>query len=257
MELFSVFVTGANRGIGLGLVKHLVQLPKPPAFVFATYRTGDEPQAFKDIREKFKETQIIPIKMDVTQKSTIEAARKITENVVGDKGLTLLINNSGVIVQQSFPNITEENLLHHFKTNTIGPVMIVQEFLPLLQKAAALRGSDPRMEVSRAAVLNISAGLGSIHDVIQFLNIPGLNVFSYSVSKAALNMSMRVIAENVKKHGILVIMMCPGWVKTDMGSENAPLEVEESVSAMFNTLATFNESHQGTFCDRNGKPYEF
>lgn len=75
--------------------------------------------------------------------------------------------------------------------------------------------------------------------------------------QAALNMMMRVIAANVKDKGILVVMMCPGWVKTDMGSEKAEIEVEESVSSILNTLSQLNESHHGSFMDRNGNLYEF
>lgn len=63
---------------------------------------------------------------DVTKKNEIEAARSITEDIVGNKGLTLLINNAAVLAPQRFPQLTEENLLYHFKANTIGPTVVIQ-----------------------------------------------------------------------------------------------------------------------------------
>lgn len=63
---------------------------------------------------------------DVTKKNEIEAARNITEDIIGNKGLTLLINNAAVLAPQRFPQLTEENLLYHFKANTIGPTMVIQ-----------------------------------------------------------------------------------------------------------------------------------
>ena len=70
-------------------------------------------------------------------------------------------------------------------------------------------------------------------------------------------MMSRIVAANVKDQGILVVNMCPGWVKTDMGGEQAQLEVQDSVSAMLNTLTKLNESHHGQFMDRSGKLHEF
>ncbi|GFQ83647.1 c-factor [Trichonephila clavata] len=75
--------------------------------------------------------------------------------------------------------------------------------------------------------------------------------------QAALNMAMRVIAYTVKDQGILVVNICPGWVKTDMGSELAHLEVEESISSMLKTFPLLNESNHAALLDRNGKTVPF
>ncbi|GIY00012.1 hypothetical protein CDAR_79671 [Caerostris darwini] len=79
----------------------------------------------------------------------------------------------------------------------------------------------------------------------------------YSISKAALNMAMRVIACTVKDQGILVVNISPGWVKTDMGTSQAVLEVSESISAMMETMQRLNETHHGSFLDRNGNVIPF
>lgn len=70
-------------------------------------------------------------------------------------------------------------------------------------------------------------------------------------------MAMRVIASSVRDKGILVLLMCPGWVKTDMGSDRAQLTPEESISAMLETLPNLDETHHGCFMDRFGNNYPF
>ncbi|GBM19233.1 C-factor [Araneus ventricosus] len=255
MEVESVFVTGANRGIGLEFVKQIVKLPKPPLFVFATYRDESTTQALKEIRDASKESQVVLIKMDITKKDEIESARKVVESKLGDNGLNLLINNAGALKGQGFLNITEENMVSHFTTNAVGPVLVLKEMLHLLEKAASRKTS--RMDVSRAAVLNISSMGGSIGELTDESPKKWLEVFGYRTSKTALNMAMRVIAFTVKDQGILIVNMCPGWVKTDMGSQEAQLTTEESISAMLKTLSQLNESHHGTFLDRNGKTILF
>ncbi|XP_055953219.1 C-factor-like [Argiope bruennichi] len=255
MEAESVMVTGANRGIGLEFVKQLVKLPKPPRLVFATYRNKNTIQDLKDIQENCKETQVVLIQMNVSNCNDIEKAKKIIEEKVGDEGLSLLINNAGTARYLGFPEITEEDMLFHFNTNAVGPVMVLKTMLPLLQKSAARDTSG--MKVSRSAVVNISSLMGSITELTDSHSKEWLNVLSYRTSKTALNMAMRVIALTIKGQGILVVNMCPGWVKTDMGTDQATLEPSESISAMLKTFSNLNESHHGTFLDRNGNSIPF
>ncbi|GBM00303.1 putative oxidoreductase C663.08c [Araneus ventricosus] len=255
MDVESVMVTGANRGIGLEFVRQLVKLNKPPKFVFATYRSETAVQALKKIKDESEQTEVVLIKMDVRSLNDIENAQKIIEEKVGDKGLNLLINNAGVMKFEGFPEITEEDFLFHFTTNTIAPVIVLKKMLPLLQRAAAHKTTG--MSVSRAAVLNLSSELAAISTAMNefFREFPP--VMGYSVSKIAMNMAMRKAAFTVQEQGILVVNMCPGWVKTDMGTEHALLEVSESVSDMMKTLPELNESHHGSHLDRNGKVVPF
>ncbi|XP_054717522.1 C-factor-like [Uloborus diversus] len=257
MEAHSVFVTGANRGIGLEFVRQIVRLQKPPRYVIATYRSRDSTEELEKIKDSSKDSMVYMVKMDVTKVNEIRAARKITQDLVGEQGLTLLINNAGVGAGQSFPKLTEENLQYHYKINTVGPIMVLQEFLPLLEKAASFnkRIPDLRMSVSRAAVLNISSLAGCItkageNELDQ--SFPG-----YKISKAGLNMAMRVIAASVKEHGILVINMCPGYVKTDLTTGRGSLEPHESIQTMLETLPKLDEEHHGSFVDRLGNIYPF
>lgn len=256
MEVFSVLVTGANRGRGLEFVRQLVRLPKPPKFIFATYRSAETLGELTNIKDSSKECQVKLIKMDVTKYQDIVAARKVVEQTVRENGLTLLINNAGFAKPEAFPNLTEENLLMHFTINTIAPIRVLQEMLPLLQKAAAHNASPGGMRVSRSSVLNLTSMAGCITrtgvEFLQDLAVPG-----YKTSKAALNMAMRGIAASVKDQGILVVLMCPGWVKTDMGTEHGEITPEESISTMIKTMSTLNESHHGAYMDRHANPYPF
>ncbi|GBO14277.1 hypothetical protein AVEN_195234-1, partial [Araneus ventricosus] len=208
--------------------------------------------ALKQIRDASQDTEVVLVKMDITKTNEIADARKIVESKVGDKGLNLLINNAGVLILQGFPEITEENMFFHFSTNTVGPVMVLKEMLPLLQKSAARK--DSGNNICRSAVLNISSSSGSMSLKIPKDFLLGLG---YRTSKVALNMAMKVVALTLNGQGILVVNMCPGRVKTDMCTDLAQLTLSESISAMLKTLPQLNESHHGTFLDRNGKPIPY
>ncbi|GFY45229.1 uncharacterized protein TNIN_92791 [Trichonephila inaurata madagascariensis] len=173
-------VTGANRGIGLEFVRQLIDLTEPPRHIFATYRNADSLKELKEIEESSIKTQVILIKMDVTDAEEVGVAKSIIENTVGERGLNLLINNAGVAKMQPFPTITSENLEFHFKVNTEGPILILQTMLPSLEKAAKFYGGG--MSASRAMVLNISSMVGSICNTgVNFthdLAVPG-----YKISK--------------------------------------------------------------------------
>ncbi|GFY52168.1 c-factor [Trichonephila inaurata madagascariensis] len=225
--------------------------------MFASYRDPNTLQTLEKVRDASKETQIVLVKMDVRKKNEIEGVRNIIEDTVGDKGLNLLINNAGAFKWLGFPEITEEDLLFHFSNNAVGPVMVLKGMLPLLQKSAAREVTG--MRISRAAVVNISALLGSMTELNdqQIMISHNIQAMGYRISKAALNMAMRVIANTVKDQGILVVNICPGWVKTDMGSERAHLEVEESINSMLKTFSLLNESHHAALLDRNGKTVPF
>ncbi|GBM00308.1 hypothetical protein AVEN_32649-1 [Araneus ventricosus] len=70
-------------------------------------------------------------------------------------------------------------------------------------------------------------------------------------------MAMRIAAFTIQDQGVLIVNMCPGWVKTDMGTDRALIEVSESVSDMMKTLPELNGTHHGSYLDRNGKVIPF
>ncbi|KAG8178605.1 hypothetical protein JTE90_022396 [Oedothorax gibbosus] len=255
MKIGSVLVTGANRGIGLEFVRQFSQLDDAPDFIFATYRSEKTVQELNEIKEKSKSRMIL-IKMDVTVLEEIKASKKKIEELVGDRGLNLLINNAGVMRMEGFPNITSDGLEFIFKSNTVSCIMVTQVMFPLLETAASKSGIKG-MSMSKAAVLNMTSKTGSIQDTgvkfVEDLIVPG-----YKISKAALNMGMRIIAAEVKDKNILVVNMCPGWVKTDMGDRNlAEIEPEVSIGDILETLPKLGENHHGSYTDRFGQKYPY
>ncbi|HEY5742501.1 MAG TPA: SDR family NAD(P)-dependent oxidoreductase, partial [Terrimicrobiaceae bacterium] len=119
----------------------------------------------------------------------------------------------------------------------VGVVRVVQAFLPQLKKSG------------HAQVANISSGAGSISEKEDF------DYYPYSVSKAALNMLTRALAAELRSHGIGVTAISPGWVRTRMGGENAPLTPEESAKSLFQTITSLTIAQSGKFLGRDGESY--
>lgn len=103
------------------------------------------------------------------------------------------------------------------------------------------------MGVQRATIVNMSSILGSIHD-----NTNG-GLYAYRMSKVALNMASKSMSVDLKNDSILCVAMHPGWVKTDMGGSNAPLDIATSCKQMIQTIQALNESQNGTFIQFDGK----
>ncbi|XP_049662187.1 C-factor-like isoform X2 [Accipiter gentilis] len=252
LHVHSLLVTGANRGIGLELVRQFLGMPSPPAWVFAACRDpkGQRAQELQNLASKHPNLVIIPL--EVTDPASIKAAEaRVGEHLRGS-GLNLLINNAGTAKASSLDNETLENMTQIYTTNTVGPLLLGQAFLPLLKKAAqGIPGSA--LNCSKAAIINMSSSAGSIEEV--FLWNYG-QVVSYRCSKAALNMLTKCQSLRYREHGILCAALHPGWVQTDMGgsgSQKPPVRVDESVRGMLKVLSSLSEKDTGTFLDWEGK----
>ncbi|XP_008943926.1 PREDICTED: uncharacterized oxidoreductase YKL071W-like [Merops nubicus] len=106
-------------------------------------------------------------------------------------------------------------MIRTYKTNAVGPMLMAQAFLPLLKKAAR-ESTEKGLSCSKAAIINISTIMGSIERTPESFCKP---VISYRCSKAALNMLTKCQALTYAEAGILCVALHPGWVKTDMGSQ--------------------------------------
>ncbi|KAM6063526.1 C-signal-like isoform 2-T2 [Theristicus caerulescens] len=248
----SVLVTGANRGIGLGLVQQFLGMPNPPEWVFAACRDpkGQRAQELQNLASRHPSLVIIPL--EVTDPASIKAAAARVGEQLGGLGLNLLINNAGIAKLNSLDNETLENMTQVYTTNTVGPLLLSQALLPLLKKAA--QGSPgSALSCSKAAIINMSSCGGSITfpygwDLMQ--------VVSYRCSKAALNMLTKCQSLGYREHCILCAALHPGWVQTDMGSSaghTPPVTVDASVQGMLKVLSSLSEKDTGTFLDWEGK----
>ncbi len=206
-------VTGANRGIGLETARQLGA--KGVTVVMAGRSEASIHDAARALSAEGH--KVVPVVLDVTDDAQVEAVRARIEADYGR--LDILINNAGVITGETFmensaATITKDALRTTFEVNLFAPVAIAQAFLPLLKAAPAAR------------VVNLTSILGSLtlHADPQS-PIYGSKSLAYNASKAALNMATVHLAALLQDTPIKVNAAHPGWVKTDMGSEAAPMEI--------------------------------
>jgi NAD(P)-dependent dehydrogenase (short-subunit alcohol dehydrogenase family) len=216
-------VSGTSRGIGAEIAR---QLAADHGFVvFAGARDPD------DVEES---DGIIPIELDVTDQATVDA---VQEQIGSDPGhLDALVNNAGVYGDPIGVVDYDLDRAHEvLEVNTFGPWRLCQAFVPLLR-----RSSQPR-------IVNVSSGAGQLSDM-------NGGRAAYRLSKAALNALTRTLASD--EPGIKVNVMCPGWVRTDMGGPGAPRSVEDGADTAV-WLATLDEDGPtgGFFRDRKPIPW--
>jgi NAD(P)-dependent dehydrogenase (short-subunit alcohol dehydrogenase family) len=207
-------ITGANRGLGLETAKQLGEQG-------ITILVGARQQsAAEETAATLRAAGIdaYGLQLDVVS----EADRKAAAKYIADKfgKLDILINNAGVNAKTGFETVnsqTEDSELERvFETNLFAVVALTRELLPLIKKAPAGR------------IVNLSSILGS-NTLHADPNSPiaGFKSFAYDGSKAALNAYTIHLAWELKDTPIKVNSAHPGWVKTDMGSDKAPMEIPE------------------------------
>ena len=220
----NIFVTGANRGIGLEFVR---QLTTRGETVLASCR---HPEKANDLKSLLSEGWIIPI--DVTiQDSIVQGAKVVRKKF---NRIDLLINNAGVMGERGNPDIPDwDIIMSTFLTNAAGPVFVTKYLKTLLKKGSK--------------VVNISTLMGSIED-----NSSG-GYYAYRMSKAALNMASKNLNHELGVMDVTVLTFHPGWVRTDMGGSGANLSVETSVSEMLNVIESSGPEKSGTFLRFDGE----
>ncbi|XP_062997263.1 C-signal-like isoform X2 [Elgaria multicarinata webbii] len=192
---------------------------------------------------------LVMVKLDATNHATIKATAAYVAERLKGTGLNVLINNAAIFTGVSLETVDAEDMMNGYNTNVIGPLLVSQAFLPLLRRAAqesTLKG----LSCSKAAIINISSSLSSIELVPQNYEKP---VISYRCSKAALNMLTKCQSLGYKDNGILCAAVHPGWVKTDMGTQQADLTVDESVRGILSVLSRFRDEHNGAFVSWKGE----
>jgi NAD(P)-dependent dehydrogenase (short-subunit alcohol dehydrogenase family) len=200
----TVLITGANRGIGLETAR---QLGRRGFHVFLGVRDAAAGRRVAEvIQAAGGKATVLPL--DVSRSESIrDAARELAQHV---DHLDVLINNAGIYPDKGVDilHVTRDQLVQTFQTNTFGPVVVTQVFLPFLRKARAAR------------VINVSSGYGQLDGLAP-------DVPSYCLSKLALSGVTIMLAKALEDDRIAVNSMCPGWVRTDMGGPNASRSVEE------------------------------
>lgn len=218
----TVLVTGANRGIGLELVR---QMRARGHQVIGTARKPEQAM-------ELKETGARVVQLDVTDSNSIRA---MAEQLKGQR-IDLLINNAGMLGHnaQSFAETDFDQVIATFDVNSLGPMRVTQALLPNI-----LAGSGK-------TVIQISSTMGSIAN-----NSGGY--YGYRASKAALNMLNSSLALELADRGITSVVIHPGWVQTRLGGENAAITVEDSVTGMMQVIAKLGPEDSGRFLNYQGE----
>lgn len=245
----NVFVTGANRGLGLGLVKVLLKSPGVKR-VFAACRQPEQASALHDLKKSHPEFQIV--QLDVRCDDSIKQASGHISTAVGSEGLNLIVNNGAIFETKgtSVEDVDREAFLRHFNVNSVSVAVLNAAFLPLVRKAASAGGP--------ARIINISSDLGSVQMTTNCApDATGDTNVVYGMSKAALNLYTRALAGNEKTNGIVAMAIHPGWVQTDMGGSEARLTVEESTTAIIDIVSRATLEHAGWYVNWAGEQMPF
>ncbi|KAK8017821.1 NAD(P)-binding protein [Apiospora rasikravindrae] len=223
-------VSGAGRGLGLELVTQLLA-SSAVAKVFATTR-GDPSSALQELVDAGK-GRLIHVRLDPLDRSSVEAALPEVESHLDGQALDVVINNVGHMpmtrkaLAQRMLDLTST-----FQANVVSAHNITSVFLPLLE-----RGGEKK-------VVNISTTLGSFDFAPRYVVFP---VPAYKIAKAALNMLTLQYAQDLAGKGFIVFAISPGWVRTDLGGEQADLTVEQSASAVLKQVYDSDKGSNGKF----------
>lgn len=226
-------VTGANRGIGYEIARQLAQRG---IHVVITARSQARGQEALDTLQKL-DLPVSFFPLDVTSDESTQALAEHLRKTFGR--LDILVNNAGVALDQWVPalNVDMDVFVRTYETNVFGAMRVSKALIPLMK------------EHGYGRVVNLSSNLGSLEKMGGF-------TVAYRSSKTALNAITRVLAAELKEGDLLINAMCPGWVKTALGGDNAPRSPEEAADTAI-WLATLPSGGPtgGFFQDR--KPFPF
>lgn len=255
-------ITGASRGLGLGLVK---QLLKEGATVVAGARSPHKSAALQALVEEYQDT-LIPVALDVSDEQSVKkAAEAITAALPEGSGVDVLINNAGVQgtaeyadMVAGFPDLPAAALTEAFQVNVVGTYMFTAALLPLLRTGELKRIVNISTPM---ASVTLSAEAALAPEPIPFHNAAG----AYRISKAALSMATTVMANNLKTGGFTVIALNPGWVQTDMGNAGAvgfgmpqaPTTINDSVAGQLAVIQGLTPAQNGKFLSYDGEPQQW
>ena len=157
----TVMITGANRGIGLELVKQFLLSKPAPAHLFATCRDPAKATDLQDLADKNSNLHILTL--DVTDRASFPRIAKEVGAKVEDQGLNLLINNAAFYPdnRDARNDTTAELMMKGYETNCVAPLFLSKALLPLV-KMAADKNAEAAVGVNRAAIVMMSTAVASI-----------------------------------------------------------------------------------------------
>jgi NAD(P)-dependent dehydrogenase (short-subunit alcohol dehydrogenase family) len=215
-------VTGANKGIGFEVARDLARKG------FHVFLGARDEKAGHAAEEKLrKEGEVTFLKIDIASRESIE--RAVEEFSRQADHLDTLVNNAGICLDEDKDVVTvsADTFEKTLRTNTLGPLLVSQAFMPLLKKSSAPR------------IVNVSSGGGQLAD--------GADGWApaYCISKTALNGVTSQLAAALPKFAVNSV--CPGWVRTDMGGADATRSVAEGAAGIVWLAADAPQKETGKF----------
>jgi NAD(P)-dependent dehydrogenase (short-subunit alcohol dehydrogenase family) len=214
----TVLVTGANRGIGFSFAKLLKARGDT---VIATCR--------RETPELLQLGVEVQSGVDVTSDKSINL---LAEKLQGRK-LDALINNAGVLAEESLDRLDFASLQRQMEANAFGPLRVTQKLLPLL--------------AAGSKIALITSRMGSIAD-----NSSG-GYYGYRMSKAALNAAGKSLAHDLASRSISVAILHPGYVQTDMTDHHGTVLPDDAARALLARIDALTAQTSGTFWHANGE----
>ena len=228
----NVFITGANRGIGLELVKQCLDMKYE---VVATHRKNSDINNLSSLSEE--NPNLTVMELDVNSCSSVNSL--FSRLNASKTKIDLLFNNAGILDWSPMEKIQIDSMQQIYETNVIGALRVIKESTDCLK-----RSQDP-------LIVNLSSRLGSI-SLRGETQLGG--AIAYQCSKAALNMLTKQASIDLSIHEIRVISMSPGWVRTEMGGEDAKYSVNQSVSLFLDKIEALDSTQTGIFLGEDGMP---
>lgn len=214
----TVLITGANRGVGLALARHYHQAGWR---VFGVCRSASD--ELSAVAERVMEG------IDVSRDEDVARLAWQLEGEI----LDLLINNAGLLHDESLGELNFETIRQQMEVNAYGPLRVTEALLPLIEKGGK--------------IANITSRMGSMAD-----NDSG-GRYGYRASKAALNAFGKSLAVDLKPRGIAVAQLHPGFVKTRMVNFGGQITPEQAAAGIAERIEALTLENSGGFWHSNGE----
>jgi NAD(P)-dependent dehydrogenase (short-subunit alcohol dehydrogenase family) len=226
-----ILITGANRGLGLALSQVGAERGHQ---ILAGVRDLQKSTESLTQSEMYKSISLLSLDV-IDEESVSTAANTVKENF---GTIDAIINNAGVLLERDkqIEDLDLDQVKVTFDVNFFGPIRVVKHFLPLL------------MMGDRSSIINVSSEAGSMSNAYA-------GDYAYASSKTALNMFSQQLSQYVKNNNINVYSIHPGWIKTDMGGDNAPGNPNVTAKGIFDIIEGKREIESGNvFITYEGQP---
>lgn len=233
----TVLITGISKGIGQALAQKFI---KEGFEVIGTVFEGESASALSQGDQTNQNSQnnsggqlsdehLSVFKLDLSSSESItDCADKIINTLGNEKKIDILINNAGALYDEDETGVVIEKLRKTLEVNLIGPIDFTEKLIPHIN--------------SGGHIVNISSSAGSLERATHAESHHPYHYPSYKISKTALNMYTCTLALRLQASEITVSSVHPGWVKTDIGGQEAEITPEQAALGIYDVAISRPET---------------